>query len=73
MPENPVVRIRHQGKTAELPVNKNWLFFDGKARKIEGVVVYAAKKEKAYIPLQAVNLIKGSTQTLPSIIAGSKK
>ena len=73
MPENPVVRIQHQGKTAELPVNKNWLFYDGKARKIEGVVVYAAKKEKAYIPLQAVNLIKGSTQTLPSIIAGSKK
>jgi hypothetical protein len=49
------------------------LFYDGKARKIEGVVVYAAKKEKAYIPLQAVNLIKGSTQTLPSIIAGAKK
>jgi hypothetical protein len=54
-------------------VNKNWLFYDGKARKIEGVVAYAAKKEKTYIPLQAVNLIKGSTRALPSIAAGSKK
>jgi alkaline phosphatase len=73
LPENPVVRIQHQGKTAELPVNKNWLFYDGKARKIEGVVVYAAKKEKAYLPLQAVNVIKGSSQKLPSIMAGSQK
>ena len=73
MPENPVVRIRHQGKTAELPVNKNWLFYDGKARKIEGVVVYAAKKEKTYLPLQAVNMIKGSSQKLPSIMASSHK
>jgi len=73
MPENAVVTIRHQGKTAELPVNRNWLLYDGKARKIEGVVVYAPKKGKAYIPLQAVNMIKGLTQPLPSIMAGLKK
>jgi alkaline phosphatase len=73
VPDNPVVRIQYQGKTAELPVNKNWLFYDGKARKMEGVVVYTAKKEKAYLPLQAVNVIKGSSQKLPSIMAGSQK
>jgi alkaline phosphatase len=73
VPANPVVRIQHQGKTAELPVNKNWLFYDGKARRLEGVVVYAPKTEKAYIPLQAVNRIKASSQKLPSITDGSQK
>jgi alkaline phosphatase len=73
MPENPVLRIRHQGKTVELPVNKNWLLYDGKARKIEGIVVYAPKREKAYMPLQAINMIKGSSQKLPSVMTGSQK
>jgi hypothetical protein len=67
------VAIRHLVKTAEVPANKHWLIYDGKARKIEGVVVHAANKEKAYLPLQAVNMIKGSTQALPSIMAGSKE
>jgi alkaline phosphatase len=73
MPENPVMRIRHKGKTAELPINRDWLFYDGKARRIEGIVVYAPKKKKVYMPQQAVNMIKGSSQKLPSIMAGSPK
>jgi alkaline phosphatase len=66
-PENPVVKISLQGKQAELPVNKNLLKLDGKTVQLEGVVVYAPHTGKAYIPLQAVNLIKGSPAALPSI------
>ncbi|MEJ2223833.1 MAG: alkaline phosphatase [Syntrophobacterales bacterium] len=66
-PENPVVKIVLQKKQAELPVNKNLLKLDGKTTQLEGVVVYAPNTGKAYIPLQAVNLIKGSPAALPSI------
>jgi alkaline phosphatase len=66
-PENPVVKIAFQGKQAELPVNKNFLKLDGQTTPLEGVVVYAPNTGKAYIPLQAVNLIKGSPAALPSI------
>ncbi|MBN1106005.1 MAG: alkaline phosphatase [Deltaproteobacteria bacterium] len=66
---NPVVLITYRGKTAELPVNKHWLIHDGRAQRMEGVVVYAAKKERAYIPLQAVNIIKGSRSALPSVVS----
>jgi alkaline phosphatase len=72
-PQNPVVLIQHKGKTAELPVNKNWLLFDGKARPLEGVVVYAAETQKAYIPMQAVHFIRMSKEPLPSVVAGQKK
>jgi len=66
-PENPVVLITYRGKRAELPVNKHWLIHDGKARRMEGVVVYAPEKEKAYIPLQAVKMIRGSRDALPRV------
>ncbi len=57
--ENPVVRIEWDGKTARLPVHKNLLHLDGKTVELEGVVVYAADTGKAYIPAQAVGLIRG--------------
>ena len=66
-PDNPVVKIAFQGKRAELPVNKNLLKLDGKTTPLEGVVVYAPNTGKAYIPLQAVNLIKDSSAALPAI------
>jgi alkaline phosphatase len=66
-PENPVVKITYQEKKAELPVNKNILKLDGKTILLEGVVVYAPDTGKAYLPFQAVNLIKGSASTLPSV------
>jgi alkaline phosphatase len=59
-PQNPVVKISYQGKKAELPVNKNLLRLDGQTIPLEGVVVHAAPTGKAFLPLQAVNLIKGS-------------
>ncbi len=68
-PENPVVKITYQEKKAELPVNKNILKLEGKTTQLEGVVVYAPDTGKAYVPLQAVNLIKGSATPLPSITA----
>jgi len=66
-PKNPVVKIAYQGKQAELPVNKNLLRLDGKNFQLEGVVVYAPNTGQAYLPLQAINLIKGLASTLPSI------
>lgn len=66
-PSNPALLIRHDGKNAELPINKHWLILDGKARRTEGVVVYAEATGKAYIPMQAVNIIRGSTAALPPV------
>ncbi|MEW6667813.1 MAG: alkaline phosphatase [Thermodesulfobacteriota bacterium] len=66
-PKNPVIIIHHEGRQGELSVNRNWLILDGRARPLEGVVVYAPKKERAYIPLQAEQWIKGSKKPLPGI------
>jgi len=66
-PANPVVKIATGGKTAELPVNKNLLKMGEKMYALEGVVVVAPNTDKAYIPLQAVNMIRGSKQPLPKI------
>jgi alkaline phosphatase len=57
--QNPVVAIEFQGKTARLPVNKNLLQLGGKTVELEGVVVYASDTGKAYIPVQAVRIIRG--------------
>lgn len=72
-PHNPVAMIQYKGKTAELPVDQNWLFLDGKATRLEGLVVYSAKTNKLYIPVQAVNRIKGVSQAPPSITVGQGK
>jgi alkaline phosphatase len=66
-PENPVVKVSFQDKQSELPVNKNLLKLNNRPRQLEGVVVYVPQTRKAYLPLQAVNLIKGAPDTLPSI------
>jgi alkaline phosphatase len=66
-PANPVVKIAFGGKTAELPVHKNLLKMGERMYALEGVVVYAPNTEKAYIPLQAVHMIKGTQQPLPGI------
>ena len=48
-------------------MNKNLLKMGEKMYALEGVVVYAPNTGKAYIPLQAVNMIKGTRQSLPKI------
>lgn len=66
-PANPVVKIEFKGKTAELPINKNILKIGDKTEELEGVVVYAEKKDKAYLPMQAIRLIAGDSSPLPSV------
>jgi len=66
-PANPVVTIASGGKTAELPVNKNLLKIGEKMYPLEGIVLYDSKSDKAYIPLQAVHMIKASRAALPKI------
>ncbi len=66
-PANPVVTIAAGGKTAELPVNQNRLKMGEKMHALEGVVVYVPNTDKAYIPLQAVHMIRGSRAALPKI------
>jgi alkaline phosphatase len=66
-PANPVVRITAGATVAELPVNKNLLKIGEKMRTLEGVVVYAPNTDRVYIPLQAVNAIRGTRAALPRI------
>jgi alkaline phosphatase len=56
---NPVVKIDFNGKVAELPVNKNLLRIGDRTAELEGIAVYIAKTQKVYLPMQAVNLIRG--------------
>lgn len=65
--QNPVVQIECQGRKARLAANKNVLELDGQTHTLEGVVVTIDKTDKAYLPQQAVNLIRGSTDALPAI------
>jgi alkaline phosphatase len=67
-PANPVIRIELQDKVAELPVNKNLLKIGDQAIELEGVVVCAPDTQKAYVPLQAVNILKGASAPLPSVV-----
>jgi len=67
-PENPVIKIEYRGAVAQLPVNKNLLQIGDQAIELEGVVVYAPNTQKAYVPLQAVNILKGASDPLPSVV-----
>jgi alkaline phosphatase len=54
-----IVKIEYQGKLFELPVNQNILKSGNREETLEGVVVYIPNTGKAYLPLQAINIIKG--------------
>jgi hypothetical protein len=49
-----------------MPVTKNRLILDSRARTLEGVVV-APQMEKARIPLQAAWYFLGSRKALPTV------
>jgi alkaline phosphatase len=66
-PVNPVVKIDYRGRAAELPVNQNFLKLGERMFPLEGVVVYAPATGRAYIPLQAVRLIRGEKAALPRV------
>ncbi|MDA8126168.1 MAG: alkaline phosphatase [Deltaproteobacteria bacterium] len=65
--ENPILKISYGNRNAELPINKNILRLDGADRELEGVVVYIAETDRAYLPLQAVQAIKGVKTALPAV------
>jgi len=44
-----------------------WVGHDGVEFELDGVVVYIPNTDKAYLPLQAVQAIKGNKNTLPSV------
>jgi alkaline phosphatase len=56
-PANPVLNVRD----AQLPINKNLLIKSGRTRELEGIVVYAPKTGKVYIPFQAYLCIASGT------------
>jgi len=64
---NPLVKVEFKGKSAELPVNKNLVKVGNVVSELEGVVVYAPDTGRIYLPLQAVQLIKGTVKGLPHI------
>ncbi len=61
--KNPVLKV---GK-AELPCSKNILRKDGRETLLEGLVVYAPKTDKVYVPRHAVRLLNGGA-ALESIL-----
>ena len=66
-PNNPVIKIAHQGRQATLPVNKNLLHLGDRLIPLEGIVVHIPDTDKIYLPLQAIQLIKGECKSLPTI------
>ncbi|MBF0527808.1 MAG: alkaline phosphatase [Deltaproteobacteria bacterium] len=55
---NPVIKIDYKGRTAELPANKNLIKIGSQISELEGVVVYLAETGKAYLPRQAVEMVR---------------
>lgn len=71
-PKNFVVKLVVGHHTAELPVNKNLLIWDGQRIDLEGVVVCAPPlapetEQRVYLPQQAVQLIQGRSAPLPRV------
>ena len=67
-PGNPVLKVELNGWNAELPVNKNIVKTGERVVELEGVVVYAPKTEKVYVPMQAVQVVKGGKVGLPAVV-----
>jgi len=53
-PKNPVLKI---GK-AQLPINKDLIYMNGKMTNLNGIVFYSPHTQKSYIPLKAIKIIK---------------
>jgi alkaline phosphatase len=56
-PANPVLVAAKGAAEARLPLAKNLLLLNGKEVELEGVVVYAEKLDKVFVPRQAIELI----------------
>jgi len=68
-PHNFVIQVERKGRTARLPANKNLLQLDDRTIELEGVVVCVrdGQTRKAYLPMQAVKLITGVSESLPAV------
>lgn len=49
-------------------MNKNILRMDSKEPRLERRVVYAPKMGRVYLPMQAVQLITGTSKSLPCLV-----
>lgn len=66
-PKQPALQINYQNRQAILPLNTNMLYLDGQLCELEGVIVHHADNSTSYLPLQAVQLIKGKGEPLPTV------
>ncbi len=55
-PANPVLVVSKGAAEAKLPLAKNLLLLNGKSVELEGIVVYAEKLDKVFVPRQAIEL-----------------
>jgi alkaline phosphatase len=55
-PANLVLVVSKGGAEAKLPLAKNLLLLNGKTVELEGVVTYAEKLDKVFVPRQAIEL-----------------
>jgi alkaline phosphatase len=55
-PANPVLVVSKGTAEARLPLAKNLLLLNGKTVELEGVVTYAEKLDKVFVPHQAIEL-----------------
>lgn len=55
-PANPVLVASKGAAEARLPLAKNLLLLNGKTVELEGVVTYAEKLDKVFVPRQAIEL-----------------
>lgn len=58
-PANPVLVIGKGEARARLPLSKNILEVNGKTFELEGIVIFAEKLDKVFLPHQAVDIVKG--------------
>jgi alkaline phosphatase len=64
---NQTINIAHLDRRAVLPVNKNILHLGDQQILLEGIVVHIPDTDKIYLPLQAIQLIKSESNSLPAI------
>lgn len=56
-PENPELTVKSGDKTAKLPFSKNICQIGSKSYNLEGLVVFAPKTERVYIPLNTLEIL----------------
>lgn len=70
--EKTLVKVRYGGRTAELTVNRDGVRMEGRSVTLEGIVIYVVDTDRLYIPVQAVNIIRGRGGKLPRIAAEAR-